>query len=487
MDVAQIRFYVLDVGQGACNYIEIVDSHGAVTHNMLIDLGTSSAHAVATKNVDWLKDRIKNRPDPRINVMMLTHGDLDHYNLVSKLFPALNPKSTARIGLVRYGGTSWRYRANKDVEKGNSLIKALEEYCANVHGFTGETTNYNSVSKTWTYLWPAAPAATDPKLAILVANVPHPADNTLVKGKGKNVNGVAVNTKSIIYGIGWAGRMLVGTGDATSYTFNTSNLHLAGAVFPPVPMMTMPHHGSRVTTYDLKLAEHDPGDEAIKIVDKFLKVFKPQSVTISANESGHFHPSLYVLNQFSKVTSDTVLWQDPYIENDNHFVTAVVDMNIAALGAKAWPSEWTYCTLQTDVNLYSTMYYVSDWVEPYRTPPVPADTPEVNDDVMVQDAPARGKNWLYTLVSDGSVTLTAWENPHPPTTIHAPFTGAAAAAQPARSAGARMLFAAPQPGMSPSRIGIARTAGLVEALLRPAAAPVGPTSPVAMSRLRPVQ
>lgn len=486
MDVKEVRFYVLDVGQGACNYVEIVNSHNVVIHNMLIDLGTSSRHVVAQQNIVWLKNRIKDRPDPRIDVLMLTHGDLDHYNLVSAIFPALDPPSTARITMVRYGGLAWRYRANKAVEKGNSLIKALERYCANVNSFTNEMSNYDKVNNVWGHIWPAFAAATDPRLRILVANCPHPQDKTLVKSSSGN-NGVAVNTKSIVYDLVWDGHGFVGTGDATAYTFNIANTYLAGATIPPVPMLTMPHHGSRVTTYDLKLAEDDPSDEARKVVATFAAMLNPWTMTVSANESGHWHPSLYAIEQFAAYTSGTTYWNDPFIGTETHFLTGFVDLNIVQAGSPPWPDPHTYATLQTDRNVYSTLYYVSDWIEPYQTPPLPADTPEVPGDDPMLPAPARGRNWAFSLAAGGALTVESSNNVHPATTVKEAFAAVPPAAAAARSAGARLMRAPAESSLVPSRKWVARRNGLAASFAAPVRRVTPGRSAARLSGLRPIR
>ena len=89
MAIKSVRYHVLNVGQGQGNYIEIVDDKGSVVHNILIDLGSSSKAPLSAKNLKWLNDAIGKRPDPRIDVVLLTHGDADHYSLISGLEPGL--------------------------------------------------------------------------------------------------------------------------------------------------------------------------------------------------------------------------------------------------------------------------------------------------------------------------------------------------------------------------------------------------------------
>src|ERR1700734_2668392 len=120
--MAKVEVHVLDVGQGACNYIEIYNDAGVVTNNMLIDLGTNSKFAIATQNINYLIAAIQARAAPQIDVLILTHGDTDHFNLMSRLFPALVQGNNS-IGVIWFGGQERSYLG---------LIAALRGYCQHV-------------------------------------------------------------------------------------------------------------------------------------------------------------------------------------------------------------------------------------------------------------------------------------------------------------------------------------------------------------------
>ena len=215
MSINEVRFHVLDVGQGSCNYIEIVDGAGDVIHNVLIDLGTNSKQQIAADNLDWLIKRIENRADPRIDVVILTHGDTDHYNMMLKLLPALNPAAKTRIGMVRYGGTLLRYKI------GNTwLIKLLAKYSADVDTFTPVASSYDKIKKTWTPIWSAKSGADEVKLQLIVANTPHPRDY--------KPTGESINTKSVVTAIEWDRYWMIASGDATATTLVQINDILAG-------------------------------------------------------------------------------------------------------------------------------------------------------------------------------------------------------------------------------------------------------------------
>jgi hypothetical protein len=391
--------HVLDVGQGSCNYVEIVDGTGAVIHNMLIDLGTNSAQKIATDNLNWLTKRIENRADPRIDVVILTHGDTDHYNMMLKLLPALNPAATSRIGMVRYGGTLLRYKI------GNTyLINALKKYCADIATFTPVQTSYDKIKKTWKPIWSAGPNPDDPKLRLIVANTPHPRDY--------KPTGESINTKSVVTALKWEGYWMIASGDATATTIAAVNDILTGVTNADLPdafLLTMPHHGSRKTTYDLVKANDLPGDDARKVIDDFLGTFKPMTMAVSAGEKHHHHPSMLMVEQFARYAETGVtFWKDPALAHDRHFLTCWVDLPITAKGVTpAWPTGWIYGTTQTSLNVYSTLYFKD---EPYNRklkkpgsgnyylrfvcPPQPATV--FYDNVLQEDIPA-GRNWQFCM------------------------------------------------------------------------------------------
>ncbi|HEY1618109.1 MAG TPA: MBL fold metallo-hydrolase [Streptosporangiaceae bacterium] len=398
MSVAEVRMHVLDVGQGSCNYVEIVDDNEVVIHNMLIDLGTNSAQKIAADNLQWLIERIEDRDDPRIDVVILTHGDTDHYNMMLKLLPALNPADTERIGMVRYGGSSSRYNIGK-----TPLITALWNYCDDVSTFTPSQSSYDQATQTWTPVWPASPQTGDVKLQLIAANTPHPCD-------AQKKNGEAINTKSVVTAIHWHNYWMIASGDATATTLAEVNDILTGVTHDDLPtafLLTMPHHGSRKTTYDLRKAGDWPGDAAREVVDGFLETFRPMTMSVSAGEKHHHHPSMLMVEQFALYAyPHYTFWSDPALTQDRHFLTCWVDLPITGQGVTpAWPSGWLYNTTQTSLNVYSTLYFKSDpynrklakkgggsYYLRFQCPPLPAT--EFRDSVPQAGIPA-GRNWHF--------------------------------------------------------------------------------------------
>ncbi|MEI2384419.1 hypothetical protein [Breoghania sp. JC706] len=407
MTVGSITFHVLDVGQGACNFVEIFNEDGDVSHIMLIDLGTNSSQKIATENIAWLREQIENNNN-YLDVLVLTHGDTDHYNMIAKILPAFGPPAGDQIGMVRYGGPAWRY-------KRGALITTLGGYTGDIGSFTPSQSGYApDDDPVWEPIWQTGDEADDAFLQLIIANTPHPRDPASF-AKYQSMNAEAVNTKSVVLGLEWDGHWIVATGDATSTTLGAIDDLLENEDdLPKTFMMTVPHHGSRKTTYDLKNASDIPDNLARGVVDDVLMRFEPYTYSISAGEKRHHHPSMYLVEQFAdNIYSDVTYWGDPDLDNGRHFLTSWIDLTVTGLAvAPAWPpgARWQYATTQTRENVYSTLYFkdvqynLNDY-DRYIAPPLPA-APSGDD--KIDDVPA-GRNWEFRM-DDEALHVGSSEN-----------------------------------------------------------------------------
>ncbi|MEA3012167.1 MAG: hypothetical protein QOD42_712 [Sphingomonadales bacterium] len=455
MATATVKFHVLDVGQGACNYVEILNGQGAVTNNLLIDLGTNSSQAIATANLQWLRDKIiaNNR---YLDVLIITHGDTDHYNMIAKILPAFGQPNHQQIGMTRYGGPAWRYGGGGLITTlaGYTVLRDLQDQAsANIGGFTPSQTGYDEATDpVWTPIWAAAQAATEPRLQLIVANTPHPRDPVSM-AKKQSMNAEAINTKSVVLTLQWGDYWILATGDATSTTLAEINeiLELADQdTFPRTFMLTLPHHGSRKTTYDLKNANDIPDFDARAVVSEFLDIFEPITMSISAGEKRHHHPSMYMILQFSgKLTAADPYWSDPALDGDRHFMTSWVDKAITAVFIDpAWPLRWQYATTKTRLNAYSTLYfnnaqYNSEGYPQYLCPPFPAPSygPEPQ---QVNDVPM-GRNWEFRWTANARSVISTTNAARAMAEAPDFVPGGGAAAARALPAGAGRASAAPPP------------------------------------------
>jgi hypothetical protein len=413
MPTAQIKFHVLDVGQGACNYVEIIDGNGDVTHNMLIDLGTNSSQTIAQDNLEWLRQKIIANHQ-YLDVLILTHGDTDHYNMIAKILPAFGVPAHNQIGMIRYGGPSWRYNQGRLITTLTKYAPVIGDPLANpvvydIGSFEPSETGYDEENEEkFTPIWQVdADDETEPKLQLIIANTPHPNDGTNMAVRQTKMNAEAVNTKSVVLALQWNDYWYITTGDATSTTLGEINelLELAESEdFPTTFMLTTPHHGSRKTTYDLKKADNIPDLEARMVVNEFLGLFPPLTISVSAGEKNHHHPSMYMIRQFTdNLANVATYWIDPTLnDHTNHFLTSWVDLAITPIYIEpAWPDAWLYATTKTAKNIYSTFYFKNAQYNlagypQYISPPIPVAA-EPPDHVDIADIPM-GRNWEFRMV-----------------------------------------------------------------------------------------
>ncbi|MBF0335828.1 MAG: MBL fold metallo-hydrolase, partial [Alphaproteobacteria bacterium] len=198
MAITRIDFQVFDVGQGSCNYVRIWDDASPRVQNVLIDLGTHSRHAECEEVMNTLATEITEESGGHIDVVVITHGDGDHYNLV---LPLLERLPDATIGNVFYGtARTGRF---------DEVLKTLERHCPFVTPFGPSETDYDPASGTWGSFWSTGVAGNMVNLRLLVANIPC----TTYLASGTNATrDYRFNTQSAVVGIEWNDAWMIAAG-----------------------------------------------------------------------------------------------------------------------------------------------------------------------------------------------------------------------------------------------------------------------------------
>ena len=114
MAANNIKFHVLDVGQGTGNFIETYSSTKVLTKTILIDLGSERAKKTAgVPSAKFVADQLKNMTGGAVlDTLIMSHSDSDHINLLPDLLeyfdppgiPSIPPKPTLTIKVAYYGG-----------------------------------------------------------------------------------------------------------------------------------------------------------------------------------------------------------------------------------------------------------------------------------------------------------------------------------------------------------------------------------------------
>src|SRR5689334_13123957 len=102
-DPTDLVIQFLDVGQGDGIYIEFPAEIGKHSVNMLVDLGsTKNRDVVRPDIIKYFKMNTRfGLPNQTLDYLILTHGDIDHYNLVPYF---LNQLGITQIGKCFFGG-----------------------------------------------------------------------------------------------------------------------------------------------------------------------------------------------------------------------------------------------------------------------------------------------------------------------------------------------------------------------------------------------
>jgi len=375
-----IVFNVLDVGQGSGNFIEIYEA-GNLVSSVLIDMGSTHDSARATLSSERVVRALNamannNKGIATIDVLILSHSDVDHINFVKNILDKFNPikKSKNQNGLiinhVFYGAEYPNY--TKDTKHYSfNILAELKNYLPStvkVESFTVGFTNYE----------PTKEAALlniydNLDIRILIANSPQVRVGKKIDFNKYSLMSKDVNTCSVIPVISFYDPakslkrvQYIATGDATGTTLASVNQIFehnpnVEKLIDNVIMMTLPHHGSYKTTFNLKNASGNPSDANEGNVKNFSGNIRAKSITASASQNDFEHPSAYVMSYFWNYTNNSnAQYQDATIQ-PYHYYTAFFPERLKynKSGKQKFPAskheDWY--TVQTVYNVYTNLYF----------------------------------------------------------------------------------------------------------------------------------
>ena len=417
MAAKAIRFSVLDVGQGTGNFIETFNTKTPSLTTppakaFLIDLGSErQKKAAGGPAANWVVTQLNRMTSPELDCVILSHSDSDHINLLDMVLAAFDPPRTARptkpILTVKkgyYGGNYGLY-----AKRSNNILKKLEKYSPD--SLASFSTNESSFS------------ASSPKplrtvdgvdLYLMIANAGKSAASPPAKKK-RRVDSFAINTKSLVVVVSW-GVQYIATGDATGVTLARCNDEVTGTIkknfLPSVVMLTMPHHGSETTTFNITGISGGRDDKAaVKNVETFVAKTAPASVTASAERVKTFkHPSAFLLQFFWKVIRSGD-YKDPILRRSQHYYTAYFtteDGYKVSTGTTrtTFPKSDSWYTVQTAKDIFTNLYFDPSMV-PDKTRPQTVQLPPNPGSVVSAPSktpyPPLGVAWVY-LTPEGQGT-----------------------------------------------------------------------------------
>ncbi|NNJ16061.1 hypothetical protein CSV86_012885 [Pseudomonas putida CSV86] len=391
------RLYCLDVGQGMCTYFEGYDEEHDVIANALFDLGSTKSRRRAGKpTIQFLKQQIIERSDDGkgyLDAVFLSHKDADHINLIRGLLAEL---PEMKIGWIFHSGRYSWYAGKKTANVLGELGKRTPDASTHVLNFAVGTSSFPSGNpQQWHSIW-----GNETVNAYVIA-VNTPMSDTK---QGEHVDvayaahdepdGNLANSTSLgiylqMYNVG-----AVIFGDATFSTFQFVNRHfLEREVWLSSSfMLQAPHHGSRSTTFGLKLSDALITDQAAQVVKTFASLTYGATIIVSADTS-HDHPSLDTINAFLQFADHRGPWWADDSVKPNHLVSTYFDVPLSSTQG-ALNTNYTY---QTDQNYYTTLYWGRETKKGnFSFPPAKTVTAPTT-------AFAEGMNWGYEITAESSV------------------------------------------------------------------------------------
>ncbi len=253
----ELRIIFMDVGQGDATLVVYPDNS-----LMLVDCGSvRSRDEVRPQIKQLLREYLKHTPNKKtIHTLVLTHPDVDHYNLIARFTSELNIEYTNII----YGGAIADYdqaaRTFLNARKAAFVasICGVSQY-ADPHG-----TKNAVLSRAGVDAW------------VLSAN--HPKATSTKRTK------LDKNDQSVVLLLKYKDIRIYLMGDATTSTEAQILAHYA-----PHPMLA-PDPDERVI---LKLGHHGSEHSTSK---EWLEAIRPEGLFASADLVNHGHPRKSVLN-----------------------------------------------------------------------------------------------------------------------------------------------------------------------------------------------
>lgn len=363
MTTGKMIVNVVDVGQGQCTFVEIYDLLGNLTNTLLLDCGTDKKSPSMMTNLAYVADKIESMAEPVLDLLLFSHSDNDHVSLMMKLLELCKPKKP-KIKQVVYGGNRANYSKGKNkfniltqlVKSGYCTDKVIVGPAPNFSGFDRDLGQFQMAQ------WSTANG--DVRVDLLVGNVvsDDPEGAIVVQDVPVLKGAQALNRVSLVCSVTFNGHSYIICGDAVNRSMAWVNWYFqkAKSTFAIVPMLTLPHHGSRATGLDTttgskKKIGDKAKDPAIKTVTTFAKICNGQ--TLTASSFGHHgHPSMELVQYFIVPMVPKPLVKDLRANVNAHSMVSYVDMTLPRPNNDI-VGQYDYRSYLTETNLFGTNYY----------------------------------------------------------------------------------------------------------------------------------
>lgn len=375
--MAEVRFQVLDVGQGSGNFVEIyTDSKDEVLGGtILIDLGTERdpGDLAQTATIEYVRSKLASMEAPTINLLVLSHSDTDHINLIVDLLSKFTPPGQTPTELKPnlLVETAWYAGEYNKFVKGTkeNVIDYIQTYMATGNAPGQYSNGFSSFSTDP----PQCYSKFDVQVYTLVAQVVNE------KSRASKESPHWINTRSAVLLVCYKGLQWVVTGDATGNTLYQINQLFAvmqqdgrlATYLPNVFMLTAPHHGSRTTTFDIKGVRKSVLDPRQNTIN-FATYVGAKCLSASAERVDSFkHPHWDVITALSGPVGKDRYFDPSYpIDQYGEHATTIFIPSGTFYNCP-WPASGDFYSFNTTANIFTNLYCVTTAYYNVTIPPNP--------------------------------------------------------------------------------------------------------------------
>jgi beta-lactamase superfamily II metal-dependent hydrolase len=362
MAASKIEVVFLHCDQGMGTLVRIFDSKDRLAHLALCDLGSESgtkkysdsAINAVTRALKQMKD---DKLTPRIDLLLISHQDFDHWSLLPTLLSKIQSEvPSCVVDDIYYGGTKWRKKAS------DAIGEWEDEFGVTAEAFSRGETNFSKPGKAGTIK-----VIEDVSFHLLCANVP----------VSRSAADLERNGTSAVLGIQFGGVFVVIPGDATADTCGWINDNIfdkwkkAGKGNPVSPCRALgaPHHGALRTIADNFIST---SRAKLGIATKFAQYVSAENVVASAGWYSKFkHPYksvmlLLAVNADPDRAEHDFVWYDDTKADWKHVVDDErgIYTTITTLGDPPKRTGWSFLITPT-----GEIRFFIDWEQAEIIPP----------------------------------------------------------------------------------------------------------------------
>lgn len=325
------RVMILFCGQGMTTLVEIYDKgvvKPSADYLALIDCGgTSDGGQLA---VDYVANKILAKDDAVLNLLVVSHQDADHVQLLGPLKDRLAGKAT--LGQAVLGGSNWSRGNIATVE---SFADRMELDTDELEFNAPKRSDYNEATKRSELKY--IDRHGDTYFRVLISGL-------AVTGTGRTAD-IVRNASSAMVVVENGSYSAFLPGDATHQTMDAAT-DVIGAkrnLIPHVLGLEIPHHGALRTAVEDYYARGEPDDFNWRRIKGFAEALSADWVVASAGpNNSHRHPVEEVLNVF----------EDWVLTLPDHSYTSFVFARKGGVVSQGWTNFSTTRAESCTVNKY---------------------------------------------------------------------------------------------------------------------------------------